>query len=293
MNPVLIIGCGDIGRRVARLYLQEKAKPVASLSGVVRSEASARALAAAGIEAICADLAHQQTLQDLPAAGAVVFYFAAPPAEGDSDPLLRNFLAAPAVSSAKKIILISTTAVYGDCNGEWIDEKHAVNPQTARGRRRLDAENALRAWSEKTAVPFVILRVGGIYGPARWPLERLRKGLPVLHEDESPYTNRIHADDLAQVCLAAAERGKAGEIYNVADGQPGTMSAYFKSIARHFGLPQPPQVGLEEARRIMSAGMLSYLRESRRLDNHKLLTELQVELQYPDLEAGLAAEKTV
>jgi nucleoside-diphosphate-sugar epimerase len=203
--------------------------------------------------------------------------------------LIHRFLATIAKNALpEKLVLLSTTAVYGDCHGEWITETHPVNPQTARGRRRLHAEQAARAWSENTGVPVVILRVGGIYGPGRFPLARIEQGLPILTEAESPFTNRVHQDDLARICIAAAESGTAGEVYNVSDGQPSTMSRYFKDVAKAHGLPLPPEVSLEEAQQVMSAGMLSYLKESRRLDNCKLVEELDIVLQYPNLEAALS-----
>ena len=285
MKAVLIVGCGDIGERIARLY-QEKKLPV---EGLVRSTESMSRLQKAGIEPLQADLNQAESLRGLPTKKRTVFYLAPPPSEGDKDPLIRQFLSAISPDALpEKLVLLSTTAVYGDCHGEWINEAHPVNPQTARGQRRLDAEQAVNDWSKKTGVPIVILRVGGIYGPGRLPLARLEKGLPILKEAESPFTNRIHQDDLAQICVAAAERGKAGEIYNVSDGLPGTMSRYFKDIAQAHGLPLPPEVSLQEAQKVMSAGMLSYLKESRRLVNRKLVEELGVLLQYPDLEAGLA-----
>lgn len=286
MNPVLIAGCGDIGQRVAQLYQAQGA----SVRGLARSETRAAHLRAGGIESVFGDLADRTTLKDLPTAEAVLFYLAPPPAQGEHDPLLQNFLAAidPARLPAQ-LVLISTTAVYGDCRGAWITEDQMVQPQTVRGRRRLDAENTLRRWAQETGVPFVILRVGGIYGPGRLPVARLEKGLPILDLADSPYTNRIHQDDLAQVCVAAAEKGIPGDVYNIADGHPGTMSQYFIDVAKALGLPPPPIVSRAEAEKVMSVGMLSYLQESRRLDNRKMLEELGVELRYPDLATGLAA----
>ncbi len=284
MKSMLIIGCGDIGERVVRLCQEKKVR----VAGLVRSDASVARLRAAGIEPVQVDLACVTKLDALPSAAATLLYLAPPPSEGETDPLIRQFLAAIATDALpEKLVLLSTTAVYGDCQGEWISETHSVNPQTARGRRRLDAEQAVRDWSTKTGVPMVILRVGGIYGPGRLPIARIEKGLPILKEAESPFTNRIHQDDLAQICIAAAERGKAGEVYNVSDGQPSTMSRYFKDIAQAHGLPMPPEVSLEEAQKVMSAGMLSYLSESRRLDNRKMVKALRVVLEYPDLGAGL------
>lgn len=284
MKSVFIVGCGDIGERIAALC----AKKNWPVSGLVRSEVSVSRLQQAGITPVRADLADGQSRANLPTTGATIIYLVPPPAEGDTDPLIRRFLAdLPGDQLPERLVLLSTTAVYGDCQGEWIDETHPVNPQTARGQRRLDAEQAVRAWSEKTGAPIVILRVGGIYGPGRLPIARIEQGLPILKEAESPFTNRIHQDDLAQICVAAAERGKAGEVYNVSDGQPSTMSRYFKDIARVYGLPMPPEVNLEEAQKVMSAGMLSYLKESRRLYNRKLVEGLGVVLRYPDLEFGL------
>ena len=285
MKSVFIVGCGDIGDRIAGLCREKNV----SVAGLVRSTESSERLQKAGIEPVQADLAKMSDLSTLPTTVATVFYLAPPPGDGESDPLIRHFLAAiSAQTLPEKLVLLSTTAVYGDCQGEWISEIHPVNPQTARGRRRLDAEQAVQEWSANTGVPVVILRVGGIYGPGRLPIERIKKGLPILHEAESPYTNRIHQDDLAQVCMAAAERGKSGEVYNVSDGQPGTMSRYFKDIAQVYSLPMPPEISLEEAQQVMSAGMLSYLKESRRLDNSKMMRELGVVLRYINLAMGLS-----
>ena len=289
MKNVFIVGCGDIGERIAVLYQRKKGEQKKiPVFGLVRSAESAKRLQQADITPVQTDLGQMDSHAKLPTASATVFYLAPPPSEGETDPLIRQFLACISTDELpEKLVLLSTTAVYGDCQGEWIDETHPVNPQTPRGRRRLDAEQAARDWSEKTGVPIVILRVGGIYGPGRLPIGRIEKGLPILNESESPFTNRIHQDDLAQICIAAAERGKAGEIYNVSDGQPSTMSRYFKDIAVAYGLPLPPEVSLEEAQKVMSAGMLSYLKESRRLDNRKLVEELGVVLGYPNLAVGL------
>jgi len=111
----------------------------------------------------------------------------------------------------------------------------------------------------------------------------------ILKENLSPFTNRIHEDDLANICVLAAEKAAAGAIYNVSDGKPGTMSRYFKDIAAALDLPQPAQVDMEEAQKVLSPGMLSYLQESRRIDNTKLIKELGVQLKYADFHQGLEA----
>jgi nucleoside-diphosphate-sugar epimerase len=138
-------------------------------------------------------------------------------------------------------------------------------------------------------VPVVILRVPGIYGPRYLPEERLRSGEPVLREDESPFSNRIHADDLARVCVVAAHHVHPRLLYNVSDGHPTTMTDFFYRVADVLGIPRPPMVTMEEARRRLGEGMLSYLAESKRIDSRRMREELGVELMYPDLTAGLAS----
>ena len=282
MNAVLILGCGDVGRRVAR-SCRAAGAPV---TGLVQSAPSAAQLRTLDIEALQADL--DQPLPALPSAGTELYYFAPPPPSGDGDPRLTRVLATLARDGLpRRIVYISTSAVYGDCGGAWIDEDAPLRPDTARGRRRLDAERQLLAWSERSAIPVVILRVPGIYGPGRLPLERLRQGLPLLREDQCPYTNRIHADDLAAICIAAMARGVPGSAYNVSDGHPSNMVDYFNRIADRAGLPRPPTLDREQAERELTPGMLGYMQESKRLNNERMRRELGIELRYPDLEAGL------
>lgn len=281
MNLIFIIGCGDIGLRVARLW---QARGIA-VQALARSAESAARLSAAGITPVTGDLDDSISLATLPINGATVYYFAPPPGQGETDPRMRAFVAAGLRPA--RVVYISTSGVYGDRDGAWVDEDTPPAPATDRARRRLDAETVLRTWGRETGVRVNILRVGGIYGPGRWPLERLRAGTPVLREEECGYTNRIHADDLAAICVAAAERGGADRIYNVSDGSNGTMTQYFYAVADRFGLPRPPALTLAQAMQQLSPAMLSYLTESRRMDNRRLLSELGVTLRYPDLASGL------
>ncbi len=286
MDQVLIVGCGDIGRRVGALARAQGAE----VRGLVRSAESAAKLTELGIEPLVADLNAGAQLQGLPTAGAVVYYLAPPPGGGHTDPKVRNFCAAinPG-DEPRRLVYISTSGVYGDCGGALVSEETPVNPQTARAKRRVDAETVLRQWGRERGVAVIILRVTGIYGPGRLPVARLQGGHPLLRIEESPPTNRIHADDLARVCLAAAKKGEQGDIFNVSDGHPGTMTEYFLAIAELFGLPRPPLVSMEEARRVMTPLMLSYLTEARRMDNRKMLDKLGIELLYPTLAQGLRA----
>lgn len=185
--------------------------------------------------------------------------------------------------------MASTTGVYGDCGGDWVDETRVPQPTEPRALRRLSAEQQWQDWAKANGVELVILRLPGFYGPGRLPRKRLEQGLPVLAEASSPWSNRIHIHDLTKACLAAMDLGRAGEIYNLSDGHPGTMTDYFNQVADHLGLPRPPQIALDAVPEQLSAGMQGYLRESRRIDNSKMLRELGLELSYPTLAQGLAA----
>ena len=277
-SPALIVGCGDIGLRVARSLLERGI----AVHGQVRSAASVQALNAAGVMPVIADLdappAHSAEPYEL------VFWFAPPPLQGDTDPRIRAWLAQ---NAPKRIVYISTSGVYGDCGNRWIDETEPLKPQTPRGRRRLDAEAALADHAERRGTETVILRVPGIYGPGRLPIERLRQGMPVIAEAESPTTNRIHTEDLARAAIAAAERGAPGAAYNVADGSPTTMTDYFCRCAALLGLPEPRRVSMAEARQSCTPAMLSFLEESKRLLISRMRDELGVKPRYPDLASGL------
>ena len=188
-----------------------------------------------------------------------------------------------------KLVYLSTTGVYGDCGGALVDETRPLHPATDRARRRLAAEEVLGTWSRETGAALVILRVAGIYGPGRLPLAALRAGQPVLDRAEAPCSNRVHVDDLAAICLAAAERAPAGAVYNVCDGEHSTMTDFYIAVAEAFDLPRPPQISRAQARQVLSPALLSYLAESRRIDNRRLLAELGITLRYPTLQRGLAA----
>lgn len=279
-ESVLIIGCGDIGRRVGRLW-RERGAIVRGLTRNPHPE-----LSQTGIEPLTGDLDRPDTLPALRARDALLYYFAPPPGHGSDDLRLAAVLDRLDGTPARWVY-ISTSGVYGDCGGEWVDEARPPRPGTDRAQRRLAAEERLRAWSDQTGVPLVILRVGGIYGPGRLPVERVKAGTPMLRADLAGWTNRIHADDLARVCLAAGERGRG--IYNVSDGRPGSIPEYYRELARALGVDPPPELDWEAAQATLSPGLLSYLSESRRLDTTRMRRAFGVGLEYPDLATGLAA----
>ncbi len=286
MDNVLIIGCGDIGRRIARRL------PDRRIVGLVRSEESAQRLRAAGIEPLQRDLDSADFALPELAPRTTLFHLAPPPPRGRSDPRTERLLAALAQCSCPPlcVVYLSTSGVYGDCGGAWVDETWPARPRADRAWRRWNAERQLLTWSATSGVPVVRLRVGGIYAPDRLPVARLRSGrLRVLCPEGAPWSNRIHAEDLARVCIAAAERGRSGALYNASDGHPTSMTDYFYRVADHLGLPRPPCVPADSAESELSPEMLSFLRESRRLDNRRMREELGVTPEFPDLDSGLRA----
>ena len=284
MGEHFIIGCGDVGGRLAR---RERAAGHA-VRALARRPEAADALRREHIEPVSGDLDDPDSLRGLPVVGSRVFYFAPPPAEGATDPRMEHLVAALEDGPPpERVVYLSTSGVYGDRGGAWVDEDAAPDPRTDRARRRLHAETVLRDWGRRRGVPVVVLRVGGIYGDGRLPVARLRRERPVLRPEDCGYTNRIHVEDLVTACQAAAERGGADRIYNVSDGRPGTMTGYLFAVADALGIPRPPAVAWDEADARLTPGELSYLRESRRLDNRRMVEELGVELRYPDLAGGL------
>jgi len=285
MDRLIIIGCGGIGRIVGEEAIRRWGSTVV---GTVRTPDKRAELEDLGITPLLLDLDRDEIFPVDPA-GASILYLVPPPGGGFTDPRVARFLTLlDQWGPPSTIVYISTTAVYPEApEGVWITEETPPAPSTSRGKRRLDAEGRILRWGEEHGVRTVILRVSGIYGPGRLPLMQLLSGQPVLRPEEAKPSNRIHADDLASICLAALERGKAGEVYNVSDGHPTTITHYFTEVARLLELPPPRQVMMEEAHRVMSPLMISYVKEGSLISNRKLLDELGVTLRYPSLTEGL------
>ena len=257
---------------------------------MVRSPEHAAALESAGFVTVITSLDDASPLPPLPLTDCVLFYLVPPPGGGISDSRARNFIAQLSdTAKPSQIIYMSTTSVYSGTDGGVITEQSPTSPDAAMGKRRLDAEAAFRDYGAANAVPVVILRVSGIYGPGRLPLMQISQGQPLLHEDESGPSNRIHADDLASVCLAAAENGVGGDIFNVSDGNPSSMTSYFNACADALAMPRQPQVTRNEARLTMSPLMFSYVSQSQVVDNSRMLERLKVKLRYTTMYEGLAA----
>lgn len=278
----IVVGCGYAGARLAPLLLARG--PVVA---VTRSAASASALIARGLDAEAWDIDAAAKAPAIFARPAVLYYLVPPPTEGVTDPRLTAFLAALPVPPLR-LVYVSTTGVYGDTAGDWVSEDSAPNPTTDRARRRAAAEGCVREYAERNRLPCTILRVPGIYGPGRLPLERLRRGEPLIRHAEAGYSSRIHVDDLATALLLAGTLpAAAGRIYNVTDGNTATMTEYFERVATLAGLPAPALVSRAEAERRLSPGLMSFLAESRRIDSSRIRRELGFEPRYADLRLGI------
>lgn len=256
-----------------------------SVQGYVSSDDSRAECNKLGIPCNIIDL--DDELPEIDLDGHSIIYLAPPPRSGQADTRMTHFLRAIESHTPERFVLISTTGVYGDCKGDWIDETTPLNPTAERAKRRADAERQVQAYCQQHSIPLVILRVAGIYGPGKVPEARIRSGAPIVNQQDSPFTNRIHAVDLVNICEQALLNTTITGTYNVTDGHPGTMYEYFTGVAETLGLPAPPAISLAEAQHQLSEGMLSYMAESRRIDNSKLLKDFDLVLEYPSLQQGL------
>jgi len=283
----VILGCGDVGRRIVKV-LRSNGNAPNDIFAYVNSKNSLQAAAELGVSG---DMINLDSLQnDLASCDkADVYYTIAPQKSGETDARTQAVLAKFEQCKLRphKVVLISTTGVYGDCEGAWVDETSSTQPMTDRAKRRLDSEKQWLSWGASRAIDIVVLRVPGIYAFSRIPRERLKRRTPIVRAGECGYTNRIHADDLAQICVIAMMRAKSGEIFNATDGTPGKVSEYLSEAAKVIGVDPLPEISMQQAFNELSSGMLSYLGESRKISNKKMLKDLEVTLQYPDFKQGL------
>jgi len=271
MKRLLIAGFGDIARRAAaRLARRFQLAPLSRADGFDLDRPDSLSLAAA------------QSL----------LHCAPPPDHGAADTRTANLLAALEKGRIlpARIVYVSTSGVYGDCAGARIDESRPPAPLTERAHRRLHAEMQLAHWAGDRGVDLVVLRVPGIYAADRLPLERLRAATPVLRSEDDVYTNHIHADDLAAIVCRALDEGAPAGVYNASDDTEMKMGDWFDLVADTHALPRPARIPKELARERLPAALLSFMQESRRLDNTRLKRVLGIQLRYPTVHEGLRNE---
>lgn len=287
---VLVVGCGDVGLRVAK-QLGPRVRLMALTSSLHRLDE----LRAAGITPLLGNLDDPSSLHRLSGLATRVVHLAPPPSHAgaawQTDPrtvTLTRVLSRRAVP--RSLVYGSTSGVYGDCQGLLVDETRTVSPHTPRAVRRVHAEETVRRYGRRTGVPCVVLRIPGIYAPDRvggTPRERLMRGTPVLVAEDDVYTNHIHADDLARACVLALWRGSGQRCINVSDDTELKMGDYFDLAADLYGVPRPPRLPRSAAQAQLPVMMLSFMSESRRLSNARMSSELGLRLRYPTVRDGL------
>lgn len=286
MKRVLIVGCGDIARRA----MPELLKRGFRVYALVRRAEACAVLRALGVTPLLADLDDRRSLARVAGVAQCILHFAPPGADGVGDPRTRRLLAALGCASSlpQRVIYISTTGVYGDRAGRWVDETTPCRADSARARRRVEAEHLLRDFGRRTRTGVSILRVPGIYALDRAPLARIARGDPLLEASGDVYTNHIHADDLARIAVLALFRGRPGRVYNAVDDSDMQMGAYYDLVADLAGLPRAPRRPAHEVQQQVSPMAWSFMRESRRVRNRRLHEELRYRFIHPTVREGLA-----
>jgi nucleoside-diphosphate-sugar epimerase len=341
---VLIVGCGDVGLRAARMLLAGAARP--RVIALTRRPERTQALRAAGVTPIAGNLDVAPSLRRLTGLAPTVLHLAPPPPHGNEDSRTRALIAALtaprriraaaqprahllgpsrslSVFSASRrlpgdprrawlsqpqggsrqtgivtdaargfrrpprLVYASTTGVYGDCGGAYIDETQPVRPLSARAKRRVSAERQCRRATARGVLTASIVRIPGIYAADRLPLARIERGVPALVDEDDVYTNHIHADDLAAILLRARVRAGTSRVIHASDDTVLKMGAYFDRVADAFGLARVPRITREAAQRELEPVTLSFMSESRRLANRRLKRELRTRLNFPSVDEFL------
>lgn len=289
---VLVVGCGDVGMRAASLLAGR-----VRLLALTSSPQRCGALRAAGFTPLVGNLDDVASVRRLAGLAQRVLHLAPPPSDQGpawtTDPRTRALVRVLSRRALpRSLVYGSTSGVYGNCGGDWVNETRAVQPHTARATRRVHAEASVRAYGQRTGVACTVLRIPGIYAPDRaggTPRDRLLRGTPVLQAADDVYTNHIHADDLARACVLALWRGSGQRNINVCDDTELKMGDYFDLAADLYGLPRPARLPRHQAQAQLPVMLLSFMSESRRLSNLRMKTELGLALRYPTVREGLVA----
>ena len=274
-NQLLTFGHGYTARELTKHLLPKGWK----ITGTTRDKKKIKPLCDTGISALLWD---DQKLEEAVGTATAVLVSASPNEEGD--PVYLRFVEAirRRTNSIRWFGYLSTSGVYGDFEGKWIDEDTKPVPTTKRGKKRLLAENQ---WKSVENLPLHIFRLAGIYGPGRGPFAKIRSGVAKRIIKKGQVFNRIHVEDIAQVLVASLERPQPGQIYNLCDDDPAPPEDVIGYSADLLGLPPPPLVGFEEAE--LGEMARSFYAENKRIRNNRIKTELGVVLKYPNYRIGL------
>lgn len=285
---VLVVGCGDVGLRCLPLLRHARVTVLTS------SPERVLQLRAQGVRPLLGNLDAPHSLPRLAGLAPRVLQLAPPAARNDG--VSRDAALAAALMKRRglqRMVYASTSGVYGDCQGEWVHETRQPKPQTDRAMRRVAAEETWKHHARATGASVCVLRIPGIYAPDReggTPLDRLRRGTPVLQAQDDVFTNHIHADDLARACARALWQPQLQAVIHVCDDSAMKMGDYFDLCAAHFKLPKPLRLPRTELERLLPPITLTFMRESRRLDNSRMKQQLGLKLNHPHVRDGLSAK---
>ena len=255
------------------------------VTGTCRSAEKAAALREAGFSAVLFDRDHPV---DLAVLEGVTHLLVSVPPDARGDPVLdRHGEDIAALPGLRWLGYLSTTGVYGDRGGGWVDETARLLPTGERGRRRVGAEQGWLGLCHDSGVPVHIFRLAGIYGSGRSAFDAMRAGTAKRIDKPGQVFSRIHVQDLATVLVASIGQPRPGAVYNVCDDDPAPPEAVVAHAARLLGVPPPPLVPFEAAG--LSPMARSFYDDNKRVSNRLIKTELGVSLRYPDFRAGLAA----
>ncbi len=284
MTRALIVGCGYAGLRLGQRLVAQGCEVV----GTTRRRERAAAMEEAGVRPLVGDLGESSTLLQIEGLGTTVVFYLVPPVEDGYEPL-EAVLEATAGGSLDAFVYASSTSVYGDRGGVWIDETAVPRPEGTAPEARQRAERAVLAAGREHGTPTRICRITGIYGPGRTLRRLLERGEYFLVRGRDTWVNRIHVDDLVSGLVAAWQCGADDRVYNMADDEPHRASQFALLAAELHGLPAPRWIEEDEARRRFGEDRLRRKFDSKRVRNRRLREELGVGLSYPGYRVGLPA----
>lgn len=285
----VVIGCGDVGQRLVKYLLKSGELPQSILVTGRKPDTLNELRQSLGVSSACLDLDESPFNELLEFESVDLYYLAPPQSNGLTDLRSTNLITAlnRLQTPVRRMLLVGTTGVYGDCQGAWVDESSACQPINDRSRRRLDAEQQWQRWAKESSAELCVFRVVGIYAHERLSRKRFESALPVIRATESGFSNRIHADDLARLMAKTMQHPDAQGIFNIADGRPTSSAEFQQYAAKLLGYPPLPEISMQQALEQFSPMMLSFIKESKRVNADKLLALLNMDLLYPDYKTGL------
>jgi|TARA_B110000444_G_C18824988_1_gene589823 nucleoside-diphosphate-sugar epimerase len=280
MDKLVLAGSGYLGGYIIDLILLNQYN--FSIKEVCRTQKNT----SASVENIIRDF-DQEKIDLKFVENSTIVYMAPPSTLSDKDERIGNFIKNISDLKIKKIIYTSTSGVYGDRGGRTVDENTEVSPITERATRRVDAENQLIKFSKKNDIKLIILRVPGIYGKGRLPIDRVKLREPLVNINESRITNIIHVEDLARICIASIALENEMEIINVSDGSPIKTTRYYEYVYAAINIQLPEYITFDQALQTYSKKRLSFLKESRVLNVEKMKKIFHGCIIYKDAGVGI------